>query len=140
MEAMMSNDKDLRTYVVRALAALGTSPGKYEQLLNATPTNKTIEALRPWAFDHDPERAIGFCSEAAGRPVLPFAQAVGEDMMACFKNEPSATPGVLVINPWAEDKTRVLLAELPDFGAWLVYAEKVSREVQAREQEDADNE
>jgi hypothetical protein len=140
MEAMMPSDQDIRTYVVRALAALGASTKKYEQLLSATPINRAIEGLRPWAFDHDPERAIGFCSEAAGRPVLPFAQAVGEDMMACFTTEPATSPRVIVINPWAEDKGHVVLAELPDFHSWLAYAEKVSRTVQAREREESGDE
>ena len=72
--------------------------------------------------------------------MLPFAQAVGEDMMACFTTQPATSPKVFVINPWAVDKSRVVLAELPDFDAWLAYAEKISHAIQAREQEEADNE
>jgi hypothetical protein len=141
MEAMMQPDQEARAYVVRTLERVGAKDTtQYVKLLAATPANRIIEGLDPWFFPPDPERAIGFCSEAAGRPVLPFAQAVGEDMMACFKNEPAVTPGVIVINPWAEDKAKIILAELPDFDAWLAYAQKVSRFVQAREREESDDE
>lgn len=61
-------------------------------------------------------------------------------MMACFEAEPGKAPAVVVINPWAENKADVILAELPDFAAWMAYAEKVSKAVQAREREDADDE
>jgi hypothetical protein len=108
-------------------------------MLRQTPENKTISNLRPWAFDHDPESAIQFCSEALGRPILPFAQAVGQDMMACFLPEPLVNPAVVVINPWSEDKATVLKAELADYDAWLDYAAEVSRQVQAREAEEEED-
>jgi hypothetical protein len=135
----MHSNQATREYIVNALNELGGScPEQYITMLRQTPENKTISNLRPWAFDHDPESAIQFCSEALGRPVLPFAQAIGQDMMACFLPEPSANPAVVVINPWSEDKAKVLKAELADYNAWMDYAAEVSRQVQAREAEEDD--
>lgn len=126
-----------REYVLHALNALGIMcPKKYRTMLKQTPENRTISNLRPWAFDHDPESAIQFCSEALGRPILPFAQAIGQDMMACFLPEPVGNPRVVVINPWSEDKTTVLKTTLADFDAWLNYAAKLSRQIQTREAEE----
>lgn len=137
----MQAEEEARMYVVRELMRLGMAGmERYAALLASTPANRVIDGLDPWAFPLAPEKAVGFCSGALGRAVLPFAQAIGEDMMACFETVLSATPAVVVIDPWAHDKAHVVLAELPDFDAWLVYAEQVSREVRAREQEEADDE
>lgn len=136
----MNTQVDSRMTVVDALLKQGARVQKYEEMLAATPPGYTINGLAPWWFMPTPERDIDYCSKAAGRPVLPFAQAVEEDMMACFKAEPGATPGVLVLNPWSNGWGLTVLADLPDFDAWLVYAEQVSREVQARKQEKADDE
>jgi hypothetical protein len=137
----MSANLKNREYVVQALNALGSvCPEKYTAMLEQTPENRCIANLRPWAFDQDPATAEQFCSEAAGRPVLPFALAIEQDMMACFLTESSAKPTVIVINPWSEDKTTVVQAQLPDYDAWLKYAAEVSRQVHAREaEEDEDN-
>jgi hypothetical protein len=100
--------------------------------------NRTIDGLRPWAFDHDPESAIAFCSDALGREVLPFAQAIGQDLMACFMaDQPSSLP-VVVINPWASDRSGTIQRTFPDFDAWLVYAKEVSEAVLADEREESD--
>ena len=136
---MHANQGD-REYVVRALNALGAiCPQKYITMLKQTPGNKTISNLRPWAFDHDPAGAVQFCSEALGLSILPFAQAIGQDMMACFLHEPLANPAVVVINPWSEDKAAVLKAKLADYDAWLDYAAEVSRQVQERETEEEED-
>lgn len=136
----MSTNPKNREYVVQALKALGSvCPQKYIAMLEQTPENKCIANLRPWAFDHDPATAAQFCSEAVGRPVLPFALAIEQDMMACFVAEPGGDPAVVVINPWSEDKAAVVKAELPDYDAWLAYAAEVSRQVQAREAEEEED-
>jgi hypothetical protein len=138
---VMQKDKEARAFVARTLERLGAQGfSRYTELLASTPVDKVIEGLDPWAFLPTPERSNAYCSEAAGRPVLPFAQAVGEDMMACFEMRPGHAPTVIVINPWAENKADVILAELADFDAWLIYAKKVSQAVQAREPEEADDE
>lgn len=130
-----------KEYILHAFDALGVKcPQKYLTMLRQAPRNRTISNLRPWAFDHDPESAVQFCSEALGRPILPFAQAVGQDMMACFLAQPSNNPAVVVINPWSEDKTTVLKAELVDYDAWLNYAAEVSRKVHLREEREDENE
>jgi hypothetical protein len=138
-EIMMNADDGAKEYTVRALANLGgIPPVRYVEMLRKTPIDRAIEGLRPWYFDHDPESAVQFCSEVVGRPVLPFAQAVEQDMMACFINERSENPAVIVINPWSEDKAAVIRAKLPDYDAWLNYATEISRQVQADEAAEED--
>lgn len=136
----MFSSQDTKAYAMHATATVEAHVPRYVELLKITSTNRSIDGLRPWAFDHEPEGAVGFCSEAIGRLVLPFAQAIGEDMMACFEVAPEKTPSVVVINPWAESKAAILLAELPDFDAWLAYAKKVSQAVQVRQQQEVDDE
>ena len=132
----MNSSQENREYVAQALKGLGAAlPENYLAMLTETPVHRAISGLSPWFFPANPERAIKFCSEAAGRPVLPFAQAVEEDKMACFVVEPGGEPAVVVINPWSEDKTTVVQTLLPSYDAWKKYAAEVSREVQARETE-----
>jgi hypothetical protein len=128
----MAVKPDARTYVVRALAALGAKAELYELLLNSTPSDCRIEGLPPWVFEYDAEGRLELCSKALGFPVLPFAEALGQDMIACFRTDPAQTPEVVVINPWAEDKAQVVLAKLPSDKAWFMYALNVSRDVQLR--------
>lgn len=136
----MYPDQSKREYPVRALNELGAvRPEKYVAMLAETPVHRSIRGLNPWFFPADPKRAASFCSEAAGRPVLPFAQAVGEDMMACFVPEPSGEPEVLVIDPWIKDKAKVVQARLSNYDAWLNYAAEISRQVQAREAAERDD-
>lgn len=135
----MSADQEKRLYVLRALAQLGSkAPSKYVEMLAGTPANMVIPGLSPWTFEREPETAIEFCSKALGRTVLPFAQAVEEDMLACFETEPSQDPAVVVINPWAQDegewvKGEVEIARLEHFDAWLAYAKRVAEAVQQRD-------
>lgn len=141
----MSVEKEKRRFVLRSLEQLGsTAPSKYAEMLDATPPNRVIEKLDPWVFDHDPESAASFCSKALGRRVLPFAQAVDEDLLACFEVDPSLNPAVVVINPWAQDekewvKTEVEVQRLPNYEAWLVYAKSISDYVRERDREEADD-
>jgi len=141
----MSTDEEKRDYVLRALAALGSSaPKRYVEMLTGTPKNRGIESLYPWGWDNDPESFEGFCSKALGRLILPFANAAGEDMIACFETQPSQNPAVVVINPWGQDegewvKSDVEIARLPDYEAWLVYAKKISDNVREREREEAED-
>lgn len=129
-----------REYVADALIELGAiCPEQYLTMLETTPENKVISNLRPWAFDHDPASAVKFCSDSLGRPVLPFAQAIGQDMMACFLTDPSNNPAVVVINPWSQDKAEVLKAVFPNYDAWLDYAAQVSRQFQAHETDDEED-
>jgi hypothetical protein len=137
---MMNTNSATREYVGRALDRLGSvCPIRYAGMLVQTPANAVIENLSPWAFLPDPERSAKYCSEALGRPVLPFAQAVEQDMVACFLPEPAGNPAVVVINPWSENKAAVVKTLLPNYEAWLKYAAEVSSRVQAREAEDDEN-
>jgi hypothetical protein len=136
----MNSNQGNRGYAVQTLKRLGAAlPERYQMMLAETPAHRAISGLSPWFFPADPARAIEFCSEAAGRPVLPFAQAVEEDMMACFVPKPFGEPAVVVINPWSEDKTSVVQARLPNYDAWLDYATEVARQVQAREADEDDD-
>lgn len=149
MEAMTtmsdSNEQQVREYVIGALAALGsTCPAKYEAMLKATPVHHAIEGLIPWFFLSNPERSSEYCSKALGRPVLPFAQAVEQDMMACFETTPSENPAVVVINPWAQGEGEwvngeVEIERLPNFDAWLVFAERIAQLVAQREREESED-
>lgn len=141
----MSADQEKRDHVLRVLAVLGSGiPPKYAEMLAATPINRVIEGLDPWAFVHDPKSSVEYCSKALGRPVIPFVQAIDEDMLACFEVTPSANPAVVVINPWAQDekewvKTEVEIKRLSDYEAWLVYAKWISDNVREREESEGDN-
>jgi len=137
---MSDSTNETRAFVVEALNTLGTSVRKYEEMLAGTSPGATIAGLDPWWFLPTPGKSAEYCSKVAGRPVLPFAQAIEEDMMACFKAEPAQIPGVLVINPWSEGFGPVVLADLPDFEAWLVFAKQISEEVRAREQAEGEDE
>lgn len=140
----MSNDQNKRGYVLRALVSLGSvPPARYMEMLTATPVHHVIESLDPWFFLSDPQRSAEYCSKALGRLVLPFVQAVEEDMFACFEVTPSTNPSVVVINPWAQDekewvKSDVEIKRLPDYEAWLVYAKWISDNVREREREESD--
>lgn len=136
----MNESNEVREYVVRALNSQGSiCPARYVTMLAQTPINRVIENLSPWTFLPDPERSAKYCADALGSPVLPFAQAVEQDLIACFVPVLSVSPAVVVINPWSEDKAAVLKAELADYDAWLNYAAEVSRQVQARAAEEEED-
>jgi hypothetical protein len=137
---MMTSDIDeKRGYVARKMQKSGLAvPASYVSMLARTPPDRVIEGLSPWFFLPDPALSVGYCTEALGRPVLPFAQAVGEDSMACFLGTPRDNPSIVVINPWSDRRgPAIIRAELADYDAWLVYAHRISSEVSAR---DADQE
>lgn len=137
---MMNANNEAREFVVQALKREGSvCPERYTAMLAKTPENRVIENLSPWAFLPDPERSAKYCSEALGRPVLPFSQAVEQDLIGCFVPGPSGNPDVIVINPWSEDKEAVLKAVFPNYDAWLDYAAQVSRQFQADETDDEEN-
>lgn len=126
-------------YVTKTLADHGVvCPERYLLMLKQTPINRVIADLIPWAFLPDPERSSEYCTEVVGQSVLPFAQAIGEDLMACFLMKGELVPSVIVINPWSEDKSKIVQENLENFDDWVDYARKVSQEVMARDQDDAE--
>ena len=136
----MNTTVDSKMYVVQALKAQGASvPERYSEMLERTPTDRVIEDLGPWAFLPSPERSVEYCSAAFGGRVWPFAQAIGQDLMACFLPQASQEPKVVVINPWSSNGADVVKAEFADYGAWLPYAAKISREVMERERAEDDD-
>lgn len=128
---MQTAPPDEREYVVSRLQNLGAGEAEaYARLLRATPVSRVIEGLSPWAFLPSPRELEPYCSEAAGRPLLPFAQAIGLDMVACFTLPASGGTGVLVIDPWHEGSCQTL-ATLPGFAAWLSYARDLAHRLAA---------
>ena len=128
---------DPRMYVVQALESQGASvPVQYSEMLGKTPADRVIEDLGPWAFLQSPERSVEYCSEAFGGRVWPFAQAIGQDLMACFLVQSSKEPKVVVINPWPSKGEDFIKANFADYDAWLPYAAEISREVMMQEREE----
>ena len=103
------------------------APEAWLSMLRETENMKPIAGLSPWRFLPS-EGALGaLCASAAKRPVLVFAQAIGEDMIACFASRTGQEPWVLVVNPWNSGGR--VITELADYAAWLLFAETVAREV-----------
>lgn len=119
----MSGSEQSRTWVLRALSRRGyVCPERYARLVRTAAPGAALPGMGPWLFLPYPENTAGYCSEALGETLLPFAQAVGHDLIACFRTIPGRTPRVVVINPWSPVRRGVRVIELPDFDAWLVYA------------------
>jgi hypothetical protein len=135
-----TTDPTARQYSLHALTALGIPcPEKYMAMLNAVPANEGIPGLYPWWFLPNPEATAQYASAIAGRPVLPFAQAIGQDLIACFLTDSTSEPSVIVLNPWSEvgaARTRAILA---NYEGWLTYAKETSERFIEREKEDADD-
>lgn len=121
-----------RNHVMRTLRSRALDcPQRYVQMLSETPHDMPIRGLAPWIFLPDPARSSLYCTEAFGAPLLAFAQAVGEDLVASFLPD-AATPAIIVLNPWATTKRLMRRAELPSFDTWVSYAYHVACSVRAR--------
>ena len=79
----------------------------------------------PWGITASTE-ANSLWSEQFHQPLVQFAQAWHEDMVACFCIAKDHEPSVVVLDPWAKScvngiwsETGEVIAELPDFAAWL---------------------
>jgi hypothetical protein len=84
--------------------------------------------LDPWGIEADSESNARY-SDRCGLPLVQFAQAYQEDMIACFVVGAGDDPKVVVLNPWAQtlindewQETCQVLEELPNFEAWLEWA------------------
>ena len=92
-------------------------------------TNPDAEAeLEPWGLVADPEADRRYGPEY-GHPLVKFAQAWLEDMIACFVVGADPEPRVVVLNPWADKlvdgewkKVCQVVEEFPSFSAWLEWA------------------
>lgn len=131
-----SIERQARHYALRALGQEESlCPPEYEALLARTPIGKTLADLHPWKLDDDPLSGVALLSQAAGRYLIPFAEAVEHDLVACFAPERHQQPAVWLVNPWSAEKGNAVRAICRDFAAWLQYAEKIAREVRRREAE-----
>lgn len=118
-----------KNYVVEALERAGSlCPAHYIQMLADTPADKMIEGMGPWIFEPMPDKAIEIFRDVLSDGEFPFAQALGIDMVACFRAKRGASPTVIVINPWSNGFEPLILAELADYEEWLRYAKTVSSE------------
>lgn len=93
-------------------------PASYKQFVEAYP--KKMGLPHSWGYTSDlAAGSLGY-SKLFGRPLVLFAQAFGEDMVACFDGVPDSDPRVVVLNPWGQPKPYIV-AELPSFAAWLTW-------------------
>lgn len=90
-------------------------PASYREYVQRHPV---MEGLGSWGYPCDLVESSATDSEAFGRPLVEFAQAFGDDMVACFEGMPGSNSRVLVLNPWAP----YVITELENFEAWLTWA------------------
>ncbi|GAA4017509.1 hypothetical protein [Actimicrobium antarcticum] len=108
-----------------------TYPESFDKYLLTYKVNDPFEFkdLDPWGITADAEYNCRL-SEKFNLPLVQFAQAWLEDMIACFVVGTGSDPKVLVLNPWAlkpvgENKWEEyiqVLEELENFDAWLAWA------------------
>lgn len=103
-------------------------PMSFDAYLEAHP--KFEAELDPWGATTDTESNQRY-SEQYGLPLVKFAQAWHEDMIACFVIGTGDDPKVMVLNPWAQTlvddewrETGQVLEELANFDAWLEWARR----------------
>jgi hypothetical protein len=136
---MMNGYVGSRYYVIRELEAQGVNvPKRYKIMISNTPDNKVIEGLTPWAFLPNPERSQEYSSSVVGRVIFPFAQAIGNDLIACFQIESGTELRVIVINPQSINPNEIVRADLDSYEAWIDYAQKVSDAISENGDEEED--
>jgi hypothetical protein len=98
-------------------------PAKFIEFAHAFPEME--DAFEPWGLTADADSNNRY-SEQFGQPLVKFAQAWHEDMLACFVVSSVGEPAVVVINPWAQEvvasKTEqvgAVIEKFPSFDAWL---------------------
>ncbi len=77
--------------------------------------------LKPWGLTCNIAESSVEYSKIYNRPLVVFAQAFHEDMIACFEGIASSEPRVIIIDPWRAEGPDVV-DELPNFEAWLGWA------------------
>jgi hypothetical protein len=100
--------------------------------------------LRPWHAEPGDGGFDRRLSERLGRPVVMFAKADFEDMVACFVVGTGEESKVVVVNPWLEklidgqwQQTCKVLHELSNFEQWVQWAlnsPEVRHQAEGREQ------
>lgn len=100
-----------------------TYPPSFLEFVQVFPDVK--EQFDPWGLIADVE-SNQLWSEAFGQPLVQFAQAWHEDMLACFVVDGSDDSPVVVINPWQQrmvdgksERYCQLLEQFPNFTAWF---------------------
>lgn len=85
--------------------------------------------LQPWHAEPGAAIFDPSISEQLGKPVVMFAKADFEDMVACFVVGTGDEPSVVVVNPWHQElvdgqwrQVCLLIEELPSFTAWVEWA------------------
>jgi hypothetical protein len=103
-----------------------TYPLSYRQFVEAHP--KKMKLPNSWGYTSDVAGGSLRYSKLFNRPLVLFAQAFGEDMVACFDAVPGPDPRVVVLNPWGEPEP-FTIAELPNFAAWLAWVAQDARDM-----------
>lgn len=100
-----------------------TYPSSFLELVEVFPDVK--QQFEPWGLIADVE-SNRLWSEASGQPLVQFAQAWHEDMIACFLVDGSEDPPVVVINPWRQrmvdgkvEQYCTLLKQFRNFTDWF---------------------
>lgn len=98
--------------------------------------------LEPWHAEPGGDLFDPQISEQIGKPVVMFAKADLEDMVACFVIGTEEELAVVVVNPWHQQlvdggwkQTSRVYEELPNFAAWIEWAKnspEVQHEAEAR--------
>lgn len=98
-------------------------PASFLEFVDVYP--RAEEQFEPWGLTSDAKLNQPY-SEMFGKPLVKFAQAWHEDMIACFVVDDLPEPSVIVINPWAQrviegkaEQYCMLLRQFPNFTTWF---------------------
>lgn len=123
----MENKSMLLKLAAPELPELFTYPSCFD---NALANPIVLDSLEPWGFTADSE-ANAWLSELFHLPLVQFAQAWHEDLVACFIVGNGENPKVVVANPWAQtivdgewQETGAILEEHENFEQWLDWVRK----------------
>jgi hypothetical protein len=115
-------------------------PSSYKDFVRQHPVQ--MENLGSWGYPCDladmstkySKQPTANYNKEINAPLVVFAQAFGEDMIAAFEGVPSPNPRVLVLNPWVgkDPYMTALIEEFENFDAWHEWArvEEIARKAE----------
>lgn len=100
-------------------------PAAYKAFVDACPPDvAAMPGLPPWVFSGNLAWAIQESPDMFGLTLVPFAQAVQQDLLAYFIADGSSK--VVLTNPWGSDERFRYYKEFPSFDDWLDFARAYS--------------
>ncbi|MEI2430887.1 hypothetical protein RDV84_14405 [Lysobacter yananisis] len=109
-------------------------PAAYRALVDACPPDvAAIPGLPPWIFSGNLAWAAQESLDMFGLALVPFAQAVQQDLLAYFVADGGSR--VVLANPWESDERFRYYREFPGFDAWLDFARSHSADFLVRNPE-----